>query len=184
MGEAADDTRREVEEARRALGTTLATLRKRTVVVRGKVIRVVAIAGAAAGTASVVIASVLVVRRRRGGPVTRATKHLPPIPQEAVLPAARFTDRWLASRAQSARRRREEIIEELSARIAENQARAQRKANPLWRRAAATALETAASVGVAALVRRAMDERHSQPDAGREDFRMNAIFGPIEPHLT
>jgi hypothetical protein len=50
-------------------------------------------------------------------------------------------------------RRREELVEALSERIAAQQARAQRKANPLWRRTAAKALETAAGVGVGALVR-------------------------------
>ncbi len=168
MGETADDTRREIEESRRQLGATLATLRERTVVVRGHVVRVALIGGAAAaGAASLVVATVLVVRSRRGGPITRAAKHLPAIAHDAVLPGARFSDRWLNSRTQAARRQREAIIEELSARIAENQAQAQRRANPLWRRAAGTALETAASVGVAALVRRAMSERTSRrADAG------------------
>ena len=163
MGETADDTRQEIEQTRRELSATLATLRARTVVVRGRVVRVVVIAGVAAGAAGITVATAVVVRRRRGGRVTRASKHLPAITRDAVLPAARFTDRWLTARAQSARRQREEIIAELSTRIADNQAQAQRRANPLWRRAAATALETAASVGVAALVRRAMDGRSSHP---------------------
>jgi len=49
-----------------------------------------------------------------------------------------------------------------SAKIAENQAQADRRANPLWRRTAAKTLETAASVGVAALIRRAMSEPMSR----------------------
>lgn len=162
MGETAADTRREIEETRRDLGTTLTALRARTVVVRGRVIRVVVVAGAAAGAAGVAVATVLVIRRRRGGAVTRAATHLPTITHDAALPFARFTDRWLAGRGQAARRQREEIVEGLSKRIAENQAHAQRRANPLWRRAAGTALETAATVGVTALVRRAMEQRNGE----------------------
>jgi hypothetical protein len=183
MGETADDTRKEIEQTRRELSATLATLRARTVVVRGRVVRVVVIAGVAAGVAGITVATAIAVRRRRGGHVTRAAKHLPAITQEAVLPAARFTDRWLTARAQAARRQREEIVEQLSMRIADNQAQAQRRANPLWRRAAATALETAASVGVAALVRRAMDERSSRAasadgDTSREE---RDLIGNTDP---
>jgi hypothetical protein len=104
---------------------------------------------------------VLVIRHRRGGPITRAAKHLPAITHESTLPLARASDRWITGRAAAARKQREQIIEEVSSRIAENQAQAQRRANPLWRRAAGTALETAASAGVAALVQRSM----SQPTA-------------------
>ncbi len=168
MGETAADTRREIERTRRELGTTLAQLRARTVVVRGRVVRVVAVAGAAVGATGIAVATVIVVRRRRGGPITRAAKHLPTITQGAAIPAARFSERWLRSRAQAARKQRDEIVEELSARIAENQAQAQRRANPLWRRAAGTALETAASAGVAALVRRAVSQQ-ARPRAGVDE---------------
>jgi hypothetical protein len=172
MGETAADTRREIEQTRRELGTTLATLRARTVVVRGRVVRVVVIAGATAGAAGIAAATFVLVRRRRGGPITRAAKQLPAPTHHAALPVARLTDRWLTGRAQATRKRRDELIEELSTRIADNQAAAQRRANPLWRRAAGTALETAASVGVAALVRRAMDGRTSRsagPDNDESD---------------
>jgi hypothetical protein len=158
MGETADDTRREIEETRRNLGTTIAAMRARTVVVRGRLIRVAVVAGAAAGAAGVAVATLMVVRHRRGGAVTRAAKHLPTIAHDAALPAARLTDRWLAGRGQAARKQRKQMVEGMSARIADNQAQAQRRANPLWRRAAGTALETAATVGVTALVRRSMEQ--------------------------
>jgi hypothetical protein len=168
VGETAADTREEIAETRRELGTTLATLRTRTVVVRGRVVRVAVIAGVAVGVAGVGVATVLVLRRRRGGAITRAARTLPNVTHGAVLPAARMSDRWLTGRAQAAHRQREAIVEELPARIAIHQAEVQRRANPLWRRAAATALETAASAGVAALVRRAMSEPPSREvTAGR-----------------
>lgn len=66
-------------------------------------------------------------------------------------------ERWISRRAQ-----REQFVEAVSAKIAENQAQAERRANPLWRRTAAKMLETAASVGVAALIRRAMSEPMSR----------------------
>jgi hypothetical protein len=158
MGETATDTRQEIERTRRELGSTLARLRTRTLIIRGHIIRVVAIAGATVGVAGVGASTFIVLRRRRGGAITRAAAHLPNVPRNVALPVARTSDRWLSRRAESARRRREQIVDDLAARIADQQAQAQRRANPLWRRAASTALETAASVGVAALVRRAMSE--------------------------
>ena len=165
MGETATDTRQEIERTRRELGTTLAVLRTRTVVIRGRVVRVAMVAGAALSIAGIGVGTVVLVRRRRGGPVTRAATRLPNVTHDVALPIARSSDRWLTRRAESARRQREQLVEELAARIAENQAQAQRRANPLWRRAASTALETAASVGVAALVRRAMVEDGAKPVA-------------------
>jgi Protein of unknown function (DUF3618) len=185
MGKTAADTRREIEQTRRRLGTTVAALRARTVVVRGRVVRVVVIAGGAAGVAGIGVATVIVLRRRSGGPITRAAKRLPAVAHDAALPLARTSDRWLTGHAQAARKRREEIVDELSARIAENQAQAQRRANPLWRRAAATALETAASAGMAALVRRAMSER-SQPrtDAVAQPSNESDLNGSSQPEAT
>jgi hypothetical protein len=161
MGETAADTREEIASTRRELSTTLAALRTRTVVVRGRVIRVAAIAGGALGLAGIGVVTVVVIRRR-GGPIARAAKHLPDVTHDAVLPIARSSDRWFTRRAEAARNRRQQLIEEISAQIAANQAQAQRRANPLWRRAAGTALETAASVGVAALVRRAVSRPPSR----------------------
>jgi hypothetical protein len=161
MGETAADTREEIARTRRELSTTLTALRTRTIVVRGRVIRVAAIAAGALGVAGIGVATVVVIRRR-GGPVTRAAKHLPDLTHDAVLPIARSSDRWFTRRAEAARNRRQQLIEDLSAQIAANQAQAQRRANPLWRRAAGTALQTAASVGVAALVRRAVSQPPSR----------------------
>jgi hypothetical protein len=169
MGETATDTRQEIERTRRELGTTLAVLRTRTLVIRGRVVRVAMVAGAALSVVGIGVGTVVLVRSRRGGAITRAATRLPNVTHDVALPIARSSDRWLTRRAGSARRQREQLLEELSARIAENQAQAQRRANPLWRRAASTALETAASVGVAALVRRAM----SEPGGGRNDVRVH-----------
>jgi hypothetical protein len=177
MGETAADTRQEIEQTRRELGRTLAALRARTVVVRGRVVRVGAIAGAALGAVGVALIPVVVVRRRNRGMITQAAKRLPNVTRDAALPIARGTDRWLTRRAATARKQREQIIEELSVRIAENQAQAMRRANPLWRRAAATALETAATVGISALVRRAMSEPGSAKSTPRSSTETNLAGG-------
>lgn len=158
MGKTAADTRREIEQTRRQLGATVTALRARTVVVRGRAIRVAAIAGGALGVGGAGLLAAVLLRRRRGGPLTRAARHLPAVTHDATLPLARSSDRWLRGRAQAVRTRREEIVDDLAARIADNQAQAQRRANPLWRRAAGTALETAASAGMTALVRRALTQ--------------------------
>ena len=134
MGETAADTRAEVDRTRSELGETLTKLRARTVVVRGRVVRVAVIAAGALGVVGSGVATVLVIRHRRGGPITRAAKHLPAITHESTVPLARASDRWITGRAAAARKQREQIIEEVSSRIAENQAQAQRRANPLWRR--------------------------------------------------
>lgn len=163
MGETAADTRREIEQTRRRLGTTVTALRARTVVVRGRVVRVAVIAGGAAGVAGIGVLTVVLLRRRRGGPIARAARHLPSITHDAALPVARSSDRWLTGRARAAQKRRDQLVDEVSARIADNQAQAQRRANPLWRRTAGTALETAASAGVAALVSRATSDPQPLP---------------------
>jgi len=176
MGETATDTRQEIERTRRELGTTLASLRTRTLVIRGRVIRVVAIAGATLGLAGLGAGTFVIVRRRRGGAITRAATRLPSVPRNVAVPLARTSDPWLYRRAESARRRREQIVDDLAARIAEQQVQAQRRANPLWRRAASTAFETAASVGVAALVRRAM----SEPVARSSDVLVRSAGGDLD----
>ena len=129
MGETAVDARREVEETREELGETIAELRNRGEHARETVRRrVPLVAGAVVAVAGGATATVLVVRSRRS---------------HAVVPTVK----------RRIDRRREELVEMLSERIAAHQARAERKANPLWRRTAAKALETAAVVGVAAVVR-------------------------------
>ena len=162
MGETTDDTRDEIERTRAELGDTLTALRSRTVVVGGKVIRVVIIAGGVLAAAGSAAAVVVIVRRRRGGSVVRAARRLPEVTHGAALPAARASERWMSRRPERAREQREQLVEAMAAKIAENQAQADRRANPLWRRTAAKTLETAASVGVAALIRRAMSEPMSR----------------------
>jgi len=129
VGETAVDTRREVEETREELGDTIAELRNRGEQARDTVRRrAPLVAAAVAAVAGSTVATVLVVRSRRS---------------HAVVPTVK----------RRLDRRREELVELLSERIAAQQAKAERKANPLWRRTAAKALETAATVGVAAVVR-------------------------------
>ncbi|MFI5285175.1 MAG: hypothetical protein ACHQ4F_02530 [Candidatus Dormibacteria bacterium] len=123
--------------------------------------RVAAIAGGALGVIGIGAITV-VARRRRDGPITGAAKRLPAVTHDVAVPVARTSDRWLMGRTRAATKQRDELVEALSIKIAEHQAQAQRRANPLWRRAAATALETGASAGVAALVRRAMSEPASR----------------------
>jgi hypothetical protein len=127
-------------------------------VVRGRVIRVTAVVAGVLVTAGAAAASVLVIRRRRGGPVTIAARRLPQATHGAVVPAARATERWASRRAERARNKRDEMMQQVSAAIADNQAEAERRANPVWRRAAVKGVETAATVGAAALVRRAFNE--------------------------
>ena len=136
MGETAVDTRREVEETREELGGTIAELRNRSEQAKETVKRraPLVIAGVVVVAGSVV-GAILVVRgrNRRRHPVRTAVE--------------RRVDRL--------RREREDLVELLSERIAEHRAQAERKANPLWRRTAAKALETAAVVGAGAAVRSA-----------------------------
>jgi len=175
MGETAAETRREIEHTRSELGGTIEELRSRGSVVRTRVLRVAAIAGGAALTGGMAVGVVVLVRRQRGGAITQAARRLPDRTRPAALPAARATERWLSRRSQRVQAQREQLIEALSQRIAENQALAERKANPLWRRSAAKALETAATVGVTALVRRLLEERNRNAEltgsAGGESRR-------------
>jgi hypothetical protein len=172
MGETAADTRHEIERTRSELGETLSALRSRTVVVRGKVIRVATIAAGAAGATGATVVLVMLVRRRRGGSITRAARRLPKMTQGAAIPAARAPDRWMSRRVERAREQREQLIEAISLRIAANQAEAERRANPLWRRTASKALETAATAGVAALIRRSLSHPIQRGSKG---------LGPLSP---
>jgi hypothetical protein len=129
VGETAVDTRRELEETREELDGTIAELRNRGEQARETVRRrAPLVAAGVVVVAGGAVATVLVVRSRR---------------RSGVVPTV----------ARTVRSRRDELVELVAARVAEQQARAERRANPLWRRTAAKALETAATVGVAALVR-------------------------------
>ena len=64
----------------------------------------------------------------------------------------------VAMSVQRVAQHREELVSAVSERIADNQARAERRANPLWGRTEVKELETMATVGVSALIRRAMNE--------------------------
>jgi len=133
VGQATADARREVEETREELGQTIGELRRRgdRIQQRARRIAPYVVAGIAAGAG--VVVTVVVIRKRRADTLPQKVRSLP--------------------RRMS--RRRQEMVEMLAERVAEQQAQAQRRANPLWRRAAAKALETAATAGVAAAVRQA-----------------------------
>jgi predicted RNase H-like nuclease (RuvC/YqgF family) len=159
MGETAADTRREIERARSELGRTIDQLRARTLVIRGRVIRSGVVAAGAAVTAGLAAAGFVRVRRSRGGSIAKAARRLPAGTHPATIPAALATERWMARRSKRLAQQREDLITGVSKRIAENQAEAQRRANPLWRRTAAKALETAVTIGASALIRRVMSDR-------------------------
>jgi hypothetical protein len=137
VGEAAVDTRREVEETREELGGTIAELRNRGERARDTVKRrAPMVAGAVVVLAAGGAGTVLLVRSRR----SRAESLL----QRPV---------------RKLRRQRAELVDAVAERVAEMQAQAERRANPLWRMAAAKGLETLATVGVAAVVRKAVAGR-------------------------
>ena len=165
MGETTADTRREIEELRSDLDHTVQRLRARTVVVRGKVVRIGVVAGGAVASLGAVAATVIVVRRSRGGPIVKAARRLPRQAQPAAVPRARGLERWLTKRSNRVEKQREELLENLSARIARQQAQAERKANPLWRRTAARALEAAATVGGGAVINKLMSQRSRRDES-------------------
>jgi hypothetical protein len=170
MGETAADTRREIEDQRNALGSTIGQLRARRGVIAATVKRNAAIAGAAVAGLAVAVGAGLLVRRHRGGPLAAQARRLPSPLRGRAVPAARGAEGWAARRRATVVRRRDGVIDLLSERIAEQQALAERKANPLWRRTGAKALETAAAVGTAALIRRALsaDRREADPSPKAE----------------
>jgi ElaB/YqjD/DUF883 family membrane-anchored ribosome-binding protein len=160
VGETAVDTRREVEETREELGETIAELRNRGEKARDTVKRrAPVVAAAVAVLLAGGVGTMLLVRSRRSGPLAKATRHLPEAARGAALPTARRADRALHRRAELLRREREQLVDALAERIAENQARALRKADPMWRRTAGKALETAAAVGVGIAVRNALGQK-------------------------
>ena len=171
MGETAADTRQEIEDRRNALGSTLGQLRARRSVVMAGLRRSAAMSGAAVAAVGTAVAVAVMVRRRRGGALAARARTLPAPVRSSAVPAARGLERWAAKRRDRAMRQRDDMLDSLSQRIAEQQALAERKANPLWRRTSAKALETAAAVGTAALIRRALssDRRESDPSPRAED---------------
>ncbi|HEX6539516.1 MAG TPA: hypothetical protein VF155_10080 [Candidatus Dormibacteraeota bacterium] len=167
MGETAADTRREIEETRSQLDGTIQVLRARAGGVRAKAVRGLAIAGGAVAVAGAAGAAVLVAKRRRGGSISKAARRFPRPARPPAVSAARGFERWLAVRSKRLERQRTELMDSFAKRLADNQAQAQRRANPLWRRTAARALETAATVGVTEVVRKVAVERgtrHAEPD--------------------
>lgn len=159
MGETAADTRREIEETRSELDGTIQELRTRSAATGRRVIKGSAVAGGVAAAAGLTALTVVLVTKRRGGPITRAARKLPPAPRSSAVPYARTADRWMQRRSRRLQQQREEFIELLSKRVAEQQAEAERRANPLWRRTLAKALETGATVGLAAVIRRLVSDR-------------------------
>lgn len=169
MGETAADTRREIEETRAELDGSVHELRTRAGEVRAKGVRIGIRAGAiaAGGLASsaAVVGAVVLWRRQRGGRVAQAARRLPVPARPPAVSAARGFERWLGRRTSRLDRQREELMDALAQRIAESQATAQRRANPLWRRTAAKALETGATLGATALVRMLVDGRRREEPA-------------------
>lgn len=172
MGETAADTRQEIEETRAELDGSVRELRVRAGDVRDRGVRVALRIGAVAAggvvSSAAVVGAVLLWRRRRGGRVTRAARRLPVPARPPAVTAARGFERWLGRRSGRLDRQREELMDSLAQRIAENQAKAQRRANPLWRRTAVKALETGATVGATALVRRLVEDRRRHEEAPAE----------------
>jgi hypothetical protein len=154
VGETAADTRQEIEETRSELDGTLRELRARSAAVRGRAVKVAAFAASGIVATGAVTAVVFLTLKRRGGALTQAARRLPQPPKHHAVPAARNLERWMERRSKRLEKQREEVLEALSHRIAQHQAEAERRANPLWRRTTAKALETAATVGVSTFVRR------------------------------
>ena len=174
MGETATDTRREIDSTRRQLGQTVTQLRTKTADARRRVVKG-ALTGAGATTAAALVAAAAVmVRRRRGGKLAQAARRLPSPAQSRAVPFARQTERLLQRRTKRAQQKREQLVELMSQRTAEHRARAERQANPLWRKAAARALETLATAGTAALVRRAF----GQPSLAAHDIPQPVVAQP------
>lgn len=165
MGETAADTRREIEKTRTELEGTVHGLRDKAGDVRAKSLRIGAIVGGGVLSAGAATAAVLILMRRRGGPMTKAARRLPGRTRPPAVNAARGFERWLGGRSKRLERQREELLDVFAKRVAENQAEAEKRANPVWRRTALRAAETAATVGVTAVVRKLFEER-----GGRGDF--------------
>ena len=185
MGQAATDTRRELEQTRDDLGEHIGELRTRASRAARRSVRAGLIAaGALLTLGASAAAGILVVRRRQPGPVTRGAKQLPRAIRQPALNAARPTDRWLQGRQRRLVQQRDELAQALADRITATQAEAERRANPAWRRALIKGAEAGASVGAAVAVRRLFGEdgqlrrsAEDQPDrevARQRDLVRNA----------
>ncbi|MBV8528123.1 MAG: hypothetical protein JOZ75_07390 [Candidatus Dormibacteraeota bacterium] len=161
MGEAATDTRREIEEKRDELTGTLHELRVRGRRARHVGVRVVVIAAGVSAVAGVSVASVIIVRRRDSGPLTRGSKRLPSPARKMAVPTARSADRWLGRRGKGLRRGRDELMDEIALRVAQQYAAIERRSNPWWRRALSTGAEAGATAAAGALVQALL--RRSKP---------------------
>jgi hypothetical protein len=71
----------------------------------------------------------------------------------------------IRKRRAAPRRRRDVLLDMLAKRVAERQAQAERKANPIWRRTAAKALEAGAAAGVATAMRNSVGQGRLRPRA-------------------
>lgn len=154
MGEAAADARRQVERNRDELDGTITELRGRADRARGRVRSIMPVLLGAVGAGALTFMTVLAVNRRRGGKVTRASRRLPQAARPYAVPAARAMERWTDRRARWMAKQRDQFADAVSVRLVEQQAAAERKANPVWRRAAVKAVEVAAATAAAELTRR------------------------------
>jgi hypothetical protein len=158
MGEATAAKRREIEQTRNDLTQTIGKLRVQGRALKHRAVKVGATGGGAVMLTAIAVGGAVLVLHRRGGAITKAAKRLPRVARGAAVPAARGADRWFGRGSKRVGQQREELVNALSDRVAANHAKAERQANPLWRRTAVKALETMATVGVATLIRRAMGD--------------------------
>jgi hypothetical protein len=166
VGEAAVDTRREIEETRDELTGTLHQLRDRGRQARQVGVRVLAIAAGVSAATGAAVATVIIVRRRDAGPLTRGSKRLPSPARQMAVHTARTADRWLERRGKGLRRGRDELLDEMALRIARQYEGIERRSNPWWRRTAARAVEAGATAAAVTVVQRLMERR---PPADRRD---------------
>lgn len=171
MGETAADTRREIAERRNNLAGTVAQLKAKgprlaALARRYSVMSVGVVVGFAA-----VAGGVLAMNQRRGGKLAGTARGLPSPVRHRAVSLARGAERRLSMTERAMSRRGEDLVEAISVRVADRQARAHREANPLWRRAVGKALETAAAVGTAALIRRALSSDRREADPSPSEWR-------------
>ena len=159
MGEATSDTRRDIEQTRDDLEDTLHVFRERGRKARRLGLRIAGITTAVGAVAGAAVASAIVVRRRGAGPLTRGTKLLPSPARRVALPPARSTDRWLGRRGKGLQRGRDQLVDEVALRIAQQYAAIERRGNPMWRRALTRAAEAAAGAAGAAAVQQLLAQR-------------------------
>lgn len=176
MGEAATDTRRQIEQTRDELTGTLHQLRDRGRHIGRAGLRVAVITGAVGAAAGAAVVGVIVMRRRDAGPLTRGSKRLPARARRVAVPPARSTDRWLERRGRRLRQERDRLMDEAALRIAEQYAAVERRGNPLWRRTMTHAAETAATAAAGAVVQR-LFERRGRAN-GTDDGESVELRGP------